>query len=514
MKVSSRAILAVLMLAGALCFAPSVSAVVETSAAVPAKEIFDLVQQGRAALEAEKPAEALKLLEQAMAKPGFSNADPAIQYFALLVASFAAEAINDNAKAHEFLVAATRFPDADADLWTRRAGTASAIDQWEDAAQSLSTVAKKWPKELKDDEYHTWLVNRIARELGKLPQLRQRRVDLLNALFEADFKMRYGVEPSHLWLALATEAIERKDLKRAREVARRIVDSSTLVAMRIDKRFDALTSAEPKLFDVQAASEREARHLKNVMKENPKSLGVVVQYGYALQTLGQFDEMLALANGIISKVDKVPASSPPYEDIDDELNWIHNHKANALRALGRWDEAAAVLVAWERSDRNRDDKVSQAINLGFFYNEMGRPEDALKAVAGLDDSKGMSEYGRTQFQFVRFQANQQLGKEAETQQLVTWMRDHKDDSKETAQDALLEAGDIDGAAALMLARLNDADDRTGALAEIQIYAQVPRTERQKKTDALTETLLARADVAAAIAQYGRRETFPIYSLEF
>jgi tetratricopeptide (TPR) repeat protein len=250
------------------------------------------------------------------------------------------------------------------------------------------------------------------------------------------------------------------------------------------------------------------------MKENPKSLGVVVQYGYALQTLGQFDEMLTLANGIIAKVDKAPRNAPPYEDLDDELNWIHNHKANALRALGRWDEAAAALETWERSDRNRDDKVSQAINLGFFYNEMGRPEDALKAVAGLDDSKGMSEYGRTQLQFVRFQANQQLGKEAETQQLVTWMREHKDDSMETAQDALLEAGDVDGAAALMLARLNDADDRTGALAEIQIYAQVPRTERQKKTDALAETLLARPDVAAAIAQYGRREAFPIYSLEF
>jgi tetratricopeptide (TPR) repeat protein len=513
MTLSSRTVSAVLLLACALLFARVVSAV-ETPPAVPAKEIFDLVQQGRAALEAEKPADALKMLEKAIAKPGFSNADPAIQYFALLVASYAAQGTDDNARAHELLVAATRFPDADAELWTRRAGTAAAIGQWEDAAQSLTIVAKKWPKELVGDEYHNWLVNKTSRELGKKPNLQQTRIDLLNALFEAGYKMKYGIEPSHLWLVVATDALERQDLKRAREVAQRITDSSTLISMRIDKRFDALTSAEPKMFDVQAAAEREARQLKSAVKDNPKSLGAVVQHGYAMYTLGQFEDLLALANATITKVDKSSPKDPPYEDLDDSLNWIYNHKANALRALGRRDEAAAALAAWEASDRNHDDKVSQAINLGFFYNEMGRPEEALKAVAQLQVGKDMSEYGSTQFQYVRFQAYQQLGKATEAQEIVAWMREHRADSRETAQGTLLEAGDADGAAALLLDRLNDANERAATLASIQTYAQTPRTERQQKLDALNETLLARADVAAAIAKYGRREKFPTYSLEY
>jgi tetratricopeptide (TPR) repeat protein len=509
---STRAASAALLLIAALYFT-SVHAV-QTPPAVPAKEIFDLVEKGRAALVAEKPADAMKLIEKAIATPGFINTPPELQYFALMLGSYAAEGIEDKARAHELLVAATRFPDADAELWTRRAGAAANTGKWEDAAAALTTVAKKWPKELKNDEYHAWLVNKISRELGKKPELRQPRMDLLNALFEAGYKMRYGTEPSHLWLVIATDALDRQDLKRAREVARRITNSSTLVAMRIDKRFDALTSAEPKLFDIQAAAQREASEMKKAVAENPKSLGAVVQYGYALYALGKFEELLTLANSTIATVDKSSAKDPPYEDLDDNLNWIYNHKSNALRAIGRNDEAAATLATWEASKRNHDDSVSQAINLGFFYNELGRPEDALKAVAKLKVGQAMSEYGSTQCQYVRFQAYQQLGKESEAREIVAWMREHQADSKETAQDTMLEAGDADGAAVLMLARLNDADDRAGTLASIQTYAQTPRTERQQKLDALVETLLARTEVAAAIAQYGRREKFPIYSLEY
>jgi erythromycin esterase-like protein len=107
-----------------------------------------------------------------------------------------------------------------------------------------------------------------------------------------------------------------------------------------------------------------------------------------------------------------------------------------------------------------------------------------------------------------------LGKTRDAQEIVAWMREHQADSRDTAQGTLLEAGDADGAAALLLARLDDTNERASALESIQNYAQTPRTERQQKLDALNETLLARADVAAAIAKYGRREKVPIYSTEY
>jgi tetratricopeptide (TPR) repeat protein len=509
----SRAAIAALALACALFLSPGIYAA-KKPIDVVAAEVVGLIQQGKEALDADKSADALEFLEQAITTPGFGETEPAIQYFAYLLGSFAAAGAEDTAKMHEFLVAASRFPDADADVWTRRAQSEVLLGKPEDAAQSLMTVARKWPKELKGDDYHNWLVNKIVRDLGKQPGLQKTRVDLVNTLFDAEYRTLYGREPSHLWLIAATDAIDHKDMKRAKDVTRRITHSSTLVAMRIDKRFDALTSSEPKLFDVQAAAVREVIQAKKAMNENPKALGAVVMFGYALYTVGQFEEMLALTDSIIAKVDKAKPKEPLYEDLDDQLNWIYNHKASALRALGRFDEAAAALQAWNDSQRNAGDRVSQAINLGFFYNEMGRPDDALKAVAGIDASKGMSEYGRTQYEFVRFQAFEQQKKASEAEAIVAWMREHKDDSPDTAQDTLMEAGDVDGAAALMISRLNDPDERADALAGIQRYAQSPRTERLKELDALNEAMLARPDVVAAIAKYGRRETFSIYSLDF
>lgn len=491
----------------------SATPVTPQSSALPA-DIVALVEQGGEALEAGEYQKSLTALRSAFSNPAFQDSDPRLQYFAFTLASHAAGMTEDHLSSHEYLVVATAFPQADSEDWIRRAVMATLLDKWDDAALSLSTAARKWPKAFEGLPYQVQIVNEVVHELGKRPATRAQRLELLNDLFAAQYKSLYGTEPSHLWLMLATDALDRKDLRRAREVAERIDHPDTLVAMRIDRRFDALTLKDSRTFDVRAAARRKAAQLEAAMKTHPRTLGVVVQYGYALHTLGQFDKMLELAEQTIARVEKAPRDAPPFDDLDEQFNWIHNHKATALRALGRWDEAAATLASWERSDRNREDKVSQAINLGFFYNELGRPEDALKAVESLDWARAMSPYGRTQCQYVRFQAYQQLGRKAEADEVVSWMRKHRQDALQTAQATLLEAGDPDAAAELMISRLKDLDERSIALAQIQIYAEEPRTERQKKLDALWESFLARPDVAAAIQAVGRRDRFPIHSMEY
>jgi tetratricopeptide (TPR) repeat protein len=490
---------------------PTLSA--EQTSATPA-DIGTLVEQGLEALEAGEYEKSLAALRSAMSSAEFQKADPRLRYSAFVLASHAAAMTDDNLSAHEYLVVATTFPQADGEEWIRRAAMATLLDKWDDAAASLSAVARKWPKAFEDAPYQAQIVNEVVHELGKRPGTRGQRLELLNDLFAAQYKDQYGLEPAHLWLMLATDALDRKDLRRAREVAKRIDHPEILVAMRIDRRFDPLTSKDGRTFDVQAAARRQIAQLEDAMKAKPSNLGIVVQYGYALYTVGKFETLLALADRTIAQVNEAPKDAPPFEDLDEQFNWIHNHKASALRALGRWDEAAATLAAWERSDRNRQDKVSQGINLGFFYNELGRPEDALKAVEGLDWARAMSPYGRTQCQYVRFQAYQQLGRKAEAEEIVAWMRKHQKDAPQTAQATLLEAGDADAAAALMISRLRDLDERGIALAQVQIYAAEPRTERQKKHAALWESFLARPDVAAEIAAVGRRDRFPIHSMEY
>jgi tetratricopeptide (TPR) repeat protein len=482
--------------------------------AAPTPTLYELVEQGRQAFLTENFADSLSLIQQALERPDFAHADPKLQYSALQLASGSAWATEDYLTAHEFLVAAASLPQADGDLWWRRALLASAVDNWADAALSLTALAEKWPTTFTGSTLEGDVVLGTVRELRKQPTLRQQRVDLLNALFDAGFKFTLGSEPNLLWLLLATDSLASQDLKRAREVARRITDASVLIAMRIDKRFEPLTSAEPKLFDIRAVSEQSVRRLRNTVEEHPRSLAAVMQYGYALYESGRFKELLSLSEATIARVQKSPEGAPPYDDLDDNLAWIHNHKASALRALGRWDEAAGTLKNWQNSASNRGDKASQAINLGFFFNEMGRPEDALEAIKDVDWARAMSDYGRAQYQFVRFQAYQQLGRHEDAGETLRWLREHTDDAPGTAQDALLEAGDLDAAAAMLIASLRDADQRIVALAQIQHYARTPRTDRQKKLDAMRESLLARPDVVAAVDAVGRRDRFPIHSMEY
>lgn len=479
-----------------------------------AESVYEVVDRGRQALADEKHAEAVALFGQAFGMPEFASQDPKFQRIAFVLASYAAEGTRDNLSAHDFLIAATLDGGADSDTWLRRARIACVVENWSDAALALTTVARRWPKAIKHDRYHAWLVGTVNYRLGHEPRLRPSRVDMLAALFDANYKSMYGSEPSHLWLVLATDAVERGDLARARAVARRIDASSVLVALLIDKRFDALTNAEPRVFDVRAAAERNVRQLKKAMAAHPRSLGFTTQYGYALYTTGRFEEIVTLTDSVIAKVEKAPAEAAPYDDLDDELNWIHNLKANALSALGRWDEAAAVLAAWQNQPANRRDNVSQAINLGSFYNSLGRPDEALRAIEGIDWTRDMSDYGRMQLQYVRFQALTQLGKIDVVRDIIAWMREHENVAPNTLQYTLLEAGDMDGAATLLLSRLRDADKRSVALAEIQRYGETRTTDRQKSLNAQMEALLARGDVAAAVEQHGRRKTFPIYSLEY
>src|SRR5215510_12281683 len=120
-RLSVRAIGCALLFAGVLWFAPRVSAAgAETGA-----DIVTLVQKGREALIAEKFAEASKLLEQAIAQPGFASTDPELQFFAFVLASYAAGGTEDNLSAYEYVVAATRYPSADGELWVRRAALAA-----------------------------------------------------------------------------------------------------------------------------------------------------------------------------------------------------------------------------------------------------------------------------------------------------------------------------------------------------------------------------------------------------
>ncbi len=124
-----------------------------------------------------------------------------------------------------------------------------------------------------------------------------------------------------------------------------------------------------------------------------------------------------------------------------------------------------------RQRENSNDKVSQAINLGSSYILRDRPEDALKSLEGIDWARSLSGYGRMQLQHVRLRAYLQLGNRAEAEKVFVYLRENKLDAPDTWQEAMLDWGDVDGAAAHYIARLRDPEQReAGAVRRAVIQA--------------------------------------------
>ena len=486
------------------------SALAAEPVAPATRDVYEVIERGRLALLADKFQEAADAIEEALTMPEFLTLEQSAQFRVFLLAAFADRGREDYLGAHEFMMLATGYPDANAEHWLMRAQYASWVDAWPDAALAVTTIAKRWPEFIADADDK--LISRIAFRANDDGKHKAEKIELLKALFAANFVLEGGSQPDGLWHDLVVDALEHHDLRRAREIVKRVQGASTLLHMRADRRFDALVKAEKRAFNIHRAVKRECKRLEKTAAANPRSLGVRVQYGYALLEAGRFAELLQFTDQIIARVSAARADEAPFDDIDDQFNWIYNHKAASLRALGRWDEALVVMETARLQPDEGSVNVSQAINLGWHYVDFGKPENALKALDGIDWAHSLSPYGRMQLQYVRYRAYLQLANAQEADNVLAYLRQHREDAEDTWQLAMLDAGDFDGAAALLIARLQDPEKRYEALGEVQEYLPLPRLPKQAEALARWEKLVTREDVATAISEVGRREKAPMYDV--
>jgi tetratricopeptide (TPR) repeat protein len=492
--------------------ASSSFAATQDAGALPAdaRDVYEVIERARQALLADKYADASKAMEEVLQKPAFAELPKSDQFRAFLIAAFAAQGKEDYLGAHEFASIATEFPDATADTWVLRARLASWVDDWADAGTAITTLARRWPDSL--GKINDQTISLVASKMRDDKKLAADRLELLNALFAAHFTHEWASEPADLWRDLVLDAMQRKDLARAREVLKRVTSPSTLVQMRVDRRYDQLVHAEPKAFDIAAAAAADSKRWRKIMDSNPRKLSPVVQYMYALLTVGGYQEAITLADRVLAKNAKSSKDKPEFEDAAEQINWIYDLKSQALRGLGKWDQALVMQESARQQRDNSTDKVSQAINLGFTYTRLGRPEDALKALDGIDWAHSLSGYGRMQLQDVRLRAYLQLGNREQAEQVFAYMRENRNDAPDTWQDAMLDWGDVDGAAAQYIERLHDPDDRPAALYSAQTFSERPLLPQEIAERKRWQALLARADVAATINEVGRREKHPIYDI--
>ena len=201
-----------------------------------------------------------------------------------------------------------------------------------------------------------------------------------------------------------------------------------------------------------------------------------------------------------------------FDDYDEQLNWVLNARADTLYDLDRNDEARVAFRLAIETGEDGARNVSQAINFASRLVGEGRPLEALDALSEVGNA---SPYGDMWVAAERACASEQLGDRAVRDTALAFLREHEEDNPSARIRGFICMNDLDGAAATIIHRLQDPDDRTEALVALQRYrerahAGTPQSRLiQQRYDAVRD----RPDVQAAIAAVGRIEDVPLYGTD-
>ena len=475
----------------------------------PALEAYQQSLQALAELiqKEDNASKAHEQLKERLSMPEFRRLPPYQQYVWLHLSGLLAMQLNDADFAHAVAVQSTLMPSANEEDWLVRFYSSAVKDYRQDAVDSLTVIAQRWPESLEkyDDRYLAQFIAKVLRSTA--PHTAQ---PLLEALFAAKWKLEGGLEPSYFWSQLARMLLEQKQTDRAKEVVARITGPRDLLAMRVDKRFDPLVQADPRRFDVVVAVDRELESLQELSAASPRVLMLKSERVMAFVEAGRYTRAIAAADEVLAANATAEVAARRYDDGDEQFGWILDYRAHALMGLGKWDDAEKYMKTAAARPEDGRPNVSNTINLAFLYASLGRSQDAVKTLGDLaKPGDGASEYGKMQVQLVLLRAAVARKDAAAVSAALDELRATQSTSPGTLQQALLDANEIEEAARLLISRLQNPQQRSAALVDVQEYKQAPPTPADKLTHQRWGTLRARKDVRDAVAAVGRIEKFPL-----
>jgi len=471
------------------------SAGIPSDASPLERRIVTAVEEARA-----RPSEdARRVLDELVDSAELERARPAYRLSALDSAAILAFNAREFPRAHALLARATELPAATARTWQLLV-MASVNTGDLDAIRGLTTIAERWPEQLAAVEPR--LVTVIAREALRR---KEGEIRLLTALFKARWTIPNAGEPSTLWSEFALLLLERGDVAFAKEVAMRVTSPEPLIAMRADARFDDLVAADPARFDVAAAAAAEIAHAQEQVRSSPDLIAPILRLGLALAANNRCAEALQVDDAALARAAGPTAEERPYRDTGEMLGWLLDNRARHLACLGRWDEAVRQRFRAAGLTEQGGPNTSHTINLAHLLVTVGRSADALKALEAVGP---MSEYGRMEETWARLRAHAQLRNAGGVQAALAYLDEHRALSLDVYLDALVDAGEIDKTAELLIELLADRRASTGILVRLQRYAESPLTPVGVERKARWDSLVARPEVRAAIARVGVLEAYP------
>lgn len=420
-----------------------------------------------------------------------------LQYQALSIASRVAIYHGPKELGYGYLRRVIAMPQADFADWREQLHFAERTNNIVVAAQALKRLLQRWPD--RTEKLDSEEIREVVNHTSKLPSAEY--LTLLKALFDAQWKAEWGIEPSATWRDLTLLLLQVGRLAEANEVTSRITDVYVLIEMRSDRRFDRVVEANATQFDIVAASDRELRAAQSAVDTFPKSLAVRTRLIVTLINQRRYEAALAAADAVMVDIRSSNFPDRVFVDYGDELPLFLNYRAEALERVGRWDEAVEQLTAASRLHEKYSGNVDELVNLGELYADLGRPQDALGAIDSV--LAKTSPFGAMQLESVRLDAAFQLGDSAQVARSLKFLEANRADAPSTYVYVLLTVNQADRAATALIEALRDPAMRRHALLLVQEFAATPETPREVALDAALQSVIARTDVQNAIRHVGR-----------
>lgn len=458
----------------------------------------NMIDQGLGHIRDNDADAARASLDQAIHSSAFDFLPQDQQYRALALAGLLAFDRKDYVQAHELLERATGFSIANEAVWRARFESAFNIRDFRDGAKCLTVLSSRWPTSV--EQLNPGTVFQVELGIkGTAPVLER---DYLQALFDMGWDDHTGGADT-LWHDLALLWLEAGEAQKAASVAARISSVRTKLSMRVDKRFDGITRADPQAYDIDRIVQENLSKARAAVTATPDELKPVYVLQGQLIDAHHYAEAVAAADAVIAKTGN--GSDPSaYTDFDQSYNWVLDGRARALARMGRWDDAIAQWRHAARRPENGAMNVSQAINLAGLYARLRRPKEAVDMLQGMS---GMSPYGRMQYEKVQLEIAVEQGDQAATAKHLSYLREHRADAIATWQTALLLTGDLDGASDLLVERLDNPRWRDDALVDMQHYLDIAETPVGAEVEQRWNEIQTRPAVQKALSRFGRIEHF-------
>jgi hypothetical protein len=331
------------------------------------------------------------------------------------------------------------------------------------------------------------------------------RMALLKSLFDNQWTGD-GVEPTGLWLVLATLQVEHGHSAEAAATIARIDTPLEVIALRSDKRFDRYVDRRDPRFDPQQVAQRKLDDLRVSGLLDRRLNAKLAAFGFIQLMVGENEQIVQFTDDMARMVS---AGQRPAGEEATWLAWLLDYRTLALRRLDRIDDSVAAARLTDAVGALGPDAAEHRMNLAFMLSATGHERESDTLLAGMD---GLSPFGlaaRAYLTFVHARENNDPAAAAAARAEIV---SHRKDAPQIHMELLIEEGDMEAAAAALISQLESAEDRTDALLSLQDMRVYPSLPAERVADERWRELKQRADVRAAINRVGRIERYPLYSI--